>query len=153
MWSGRNSVDAAGCRAGQPRPELLWRSGGVHRTRLCRKPGQEFGISMLAAASVIGGFGSPIGLVVMVLPTRDHKVMGAQPPLADWPSPRGLVRRSRRLRTSFRHLRAPGQPPDSAGRSRTIRNDHVRRKIAAQDPAVDPGPEVELLEEPDPGVG
>jgi Mn2+/Fe2+ NRAMP family transporter len=36
-------------------------------------------ISMLVAASVIGGFGTPIGLVILVLLARDHKVMGAQP--------------------------------------------------------------------------
>jgi Mn2+/Fe2+ NRAMP family transporter len=36
-------------------------------------------ISMLVAASVIGGFGTPIGLVVLVLLARDQMVMGARP--------------------------------------------------------------------------
>jgi Mn2+/Fe2+ NRAMP family transporter len=36
-------------------------------------------IDMLVAASVIGGFGTPIGLVIMVLLGRDHTVMGTQP--------------------------------------------------------------------------
>ncbi|MGO8873456.1 MAG: NRAMP family divalent metal transporter [Acidimicrobiales bacterium] len=36
-------------------------------------------ISMLVAASVIGGFGTPIGLVILVLLARDQTVMGAQP--------------------------------------------------------------------------
>jgi len=35
-------------------------------------------IGMLVAASVIGGFGTPIGLVILVLLARDHTVMGAQ---------------------------------------------------------------------------
>ena len=35
-------------------------------------------IGMLIAASVIGGFGTPIGLVILVLLARDHTVMGAQ---------------------------------------------------------------------------
>ena len=30
-------------------------------------------------ASVIGGFGTPIGLVILVLLARDHTVMGTQP--------------------------------------------------------------------------
>lgn len=34
-------------------------------------------IGMLVAASVIGGFGTPIGLVVLVLLARDRRVMGA----------------------------------------------------------------------------
>jgi Mn2+/Fe2+ NRAMP family transporter len=36
-------------------------------------------IDMLVAASVIGGFGTPIGLVILVLLGRDHTVMGTQP--------------------------------------------------------------------------
>lgn len=36
-------------------------------------------IGMLVAASVIGGFGTPIGLVILVLLARDHTVMGTQP--------------------------------------------------------------------------
>ena len=36
-------------------------------------------IGMLVAASVIGGIGTPIGLVILVLLARDHNVMGAQP--------------------------------------------------------------------------
>ena len=36
-------------------------------------------IGMLVAASVIGGFGTPIGLVILVLLARDRTVMGAQP--------------------------------------------------------------------------
>ena len=36
-------------------------------------------IGMLVAASVIGGFGTPIGLVILVLLGRDHTVMGTQP--------------------------------------------------------------------------
>jgi Mn2+/Fe2+ NRAMP family transporter len=36
-------------------------------------------IGMLVAASVIGGFGTPIGLVILVLLGRDHTVMGSQP--------------------------------------------------------------------------
>jgi Mn2+/Fe2+ NRAMP family transporter len=35
-------------------------------------------VGMLFAASVIGGFGTPIGLVVLVLLARDRTVMGAQ---------------------------------------------------------------------------
>jgi Mn2+/Fe2+ NRAMP family transporter len=35
-------------------------------------------ISMLVAASVIGGFGTPIGLVLLVLLARDHAVMGTR---------------------------------------------------------------------------
>ena len=35
-------------------------------------------IGMRIAASVIGGFGTPIGLVILVLLARDHTVMGAQ---------------------------------------------------------------------------
>ena len=35
-------------------------------------------ISMLVAASVIGGFGTPIGLVILVLLARDHTVMGTR---------------------------------------------------------------------------
>lgn len=35
-------------------------------------------IGMLVAASVIGGFGTPIGLVILVLLARDHSVMGTQ---------------------------------------------------------------------------
>ncbi len=35
-------------------------------------------IGMLVAASVIGGFGTPIGLVILVLLARDPTVMGAQ---------------------------------------------------------------------------
>jgi len=33
-------------------------------------------ITVLVAASVIGGFGTPIGLVILVLLARDHAVMG-----------------------------------------------------------------------------
>ncbi len=36
-------------------------------------------IGMLVAASVIGGFGTPIGLVILVLLARDHSVMGTRP--------------------------------------------------------------------------
>ena len=36
-------------------------------------------ISMLVAASVIGGFGSPIGLVLLIRLARDPQVMGSQP--------------------------------------------------------------------------
>ena len=36
-------------------------------------------ISMLVAASVIGGFGTPIGLVILVLLAHDDRVMGDQP--------------------------------------------------------------------------
>jgi len=36
-------------------------------------------IAMLVAASVVGGFGTPIGLVILVLLGRDHTVMGTQP--------------------------------------------------------------------------
>ena len=36
-------------------------------------------ISMLIAASVLGGIGTPIGLVVLVLLARDPRVMGTQP--------------------------------------------------------------------------
>ena len=36
-------------------------------------------IGMLVAASVIGGFGTPIGLVILVLLARDHTVMGSCP--------------------------------------------------------------------------
>jgi Mn2+/Fe2+ NRAMP family transporter len=36
-------------------------------------------IGMLVAASVIGGFGTPIGLVILVLLGRDPTVMGTQP--------------------------------------------------------------------------
>jgi Mn2+/Fe2+ NRAMP family transporter len=36
-------------------------------------------IGMLVAASVIGGFGTPIGIVILVLLGRDHTVMGTQP--------------------------------------------------------------------------
>jgi Mn2+/Fe2+ NRAMP family transporter len=36
-------------------------------------------IGMLVAASVIGGIGTPIGLVILVLLGRDHTVMGTQP--------------------------------------------------------------------------
>ena len=36
-------------------------------------------IGMLVAASVIGGFGTPIGLVILVLLARDHTVMGTRP--------------------------------------------------------------------------
>jgi Mn2+/Fe2+ NRAMP family transporter len=36
-------------------------------------------ISMLVAASVIGGFGTPIGLVVLVRLARDPRVMGSSP--------------------------------------------------------------------------
>jgi Mn2+/Fe2+ NRAMP family transporter len=35
-------------------------------------------IGMLVAASVIGGFATPIGLVILVLLGRDHTVMGTQ---------------------------------------------------------------------------
>lgn len=35
-------------------------------------------IGMLVAASVIGGFGTPIGLVILVLLARDNTVMGAE---------------------------------------------------------------------------
>ncbi len=34
---------------------------------------------MLVAASVIGGFGTPIGLVILVRLARDPSVMGPQP--------------------------------------------------------------------------
>jgi Mn2+/Fe2+ NRAMP family transporter len=36
-------------------------------------------IGMLVAASVIGGFGTPIGLAILVLLARDHTVMGTRP--------------------------------------------------------------------------
>jgi Mn2+/Fe2+ NRAMP family transporter len=36
-------------------------------------------IGMLVVASVIGGFGTPIGLVILVLLARDRKVMGVEP--------------------------------------------------------------------------
>jgi Mn2+/Fe2+ NRAMP family transporter len=36
-------------------------------------------IGMLVAASVIGGLGTPIGVVILVLLGRDHTVMGTQP--------------------------------------------------------------------------
>jgi Mn2+/Fe2+ NRAMP family transporter len=36
-------------------------------------------IGMLVAASVIGGLGTPIGLVILVLLARDHTVMAAEP--------------------------------------------------------------------------
>jgi Mn2+/Fe2+ NRAMP family transporter len=36
-------------------------------------------IATLVAASVIGGFGTPIGLVILVLLARDHRVMGTRP--------------------------------------------------------------------------
>ena len=36
-------------------------------------------IGMLVAASVIGGFGTPIGLVILVRLARDHSVMGTRP--------------------------------------------------------------------------
>jgi Mn2+/Fe2+ NRAMP family transporter len=36
-------------------------------------------IGMLVAASVIGGFGTPVGLVLLVRLARDPKVMGQQP--------------------------------------------------------------------------
>jgi Mn2+/Fe2+ NRAMP family transporter len=36
-------------------------------------------VAMLVAASVIGGFGTPIGLVILVLLARDHRVMGVRP--------------------------------------------------------------------------
>jgi Mn2+/Fe2+ NRAMP family transporter len=36
-------------------------------------------IGMLVAASVIGGFGTPIGVVILVLLARDRAVMGAEP--------------------------------------------------------------------------
>lgn len=36
-------------------------------------------IGMLVAASVIGGLGTPIGLVILVLLARDHTVMGTKP--------------------------------------------------------------------------
>ena len=35
-------------------------------------------ISMLVAASVIGGFGTPIGVVILVVLARDHTVMGTR---------------------------------------------------------------------------
>jgi Mn2+/Fe2+ NRAMP family transporter len=35
-------------------------------------------IGMLVAASVIGGFGTPIGVVILVLLGRDHMVMGTE---------------------------------------------------------------------------
>jgi Mn2+/Fe2+ NRAMP family transporter len=36
-------------------------------------------IGMLVAASVIGGFGTPVGLVILVRLARDPQVMGSQP--------------------------------------------------------------------------
>ena len=36
-------------------------------------------IGMLVAASVIRGFGTPFGLVILVLLARDHSVMGTRP--------------------------------------------------------------------------
>ena len=36
-------------------------------------------IDMLVAASVIGGLGTPFGLVILVRLARDPVVMGAQP--------------------------------------------------------------------------
>jgi len=36
-------------------------------------------IGMLVAASVIGGLGTPVGLVILVLLARDHRVMRAEP--------------------------------------------------------------------------
>ncbi|MGP0032810.1 MAG: NRAMP family divalent metal transporter [Acidimicrobiales bacterium] len=36
-------------------------------------------IGMLVAASIVGGIGTPIGLVILVLLARDHRVMGAEP--------------------------------------------------------------------------
>ena len=36
-------------------------------------------ISMLVAASIIGGFGTPIGVVILVRLARDHAVMGTEP--------------------------------------------------------------------------
>jgi Mn2+/Fe2+ NRAMP family transporter len=36
-------------------------------------------VGMLVAASVIGGFGTPIGLVILVRLARDPSVMGPQP--------------------------------------------------------------------------
>jgi Mn2+/Fe2+ NRAMP family transporter len=36
-------------------------------------------ITMLVAASVISGFGTPIGLVILVLLGRDPTIMGTQP--------------------------------------------------------------------------
>jgi Mn2+/Fe2+ NRAMP family transporter len=36
-------------------------------------------IGMLVAASVIGGLGTPIGLVILVLLARDPQVMGPRP--------------------------------------------------------------------------
>ena len=36
-------------------------------------------IGMLVAASMIGGFGTPIGLVILVLLARDHTVVGTRP--------------------------------------------------------------------------
>lgn len=35
-------------------------------------------IGMLVAASVIGGFGTPIGVAILVLLGRDHTVMGTE---------------------------------------------------------------------------
>ncbi len=35
-------------------------------------------IAMLVAASIIGGIGTPIGLVILVLLARDRRVMGTQ---------------------------------------------------------------------------
>jgi Mn2+/Fe2+ NRAMP family transporter len=36
-------------------------------------------IGMLVAASVIGGIGTPVGLVILVLLGRDQRVMGTEP--------------------------------------------------------------------------
>jgi Mn2+/Fe2+ NRAMP family transporter len=46
-------------------------------------------IGMLVAPSVIGGFGTPVGLVILVRLARDSQVMGSQPisgrlAIADW---------------------------------------------------------------------
>ena len=49
-------------------------------------------IGMLVAASVIGGPGTPIGLVILVRMARDPQVLGPRPisrrlAIAGWPSP------------------------------------------------------------------
>ncbi len=64
-------------RGDRPRPGLLRGPGRVHRARTRRDPGRDVG--MLVAASVIGGFGTPIGLVILVRLARDPSVMGPQP--------------------------------------------------------------------------
>ena len=73
-------------------PQFGWRRGlseGIGRTRgfyaiLVASVGRALAVSlagipvigMLVAASVIGGFGAPIGLVILVRLARDPRVMG-----------------------------------------------------------------------------